>query len=136
MTEYEYEYEEEFDPSELVYIFYVQEVGVETTEYGVDKKNDRTYVDENRFDVEGGSSAYYYRLKTIKQDFDGADPKKITRESNEKLYQEVYNKIMTEFTDSKYNLYEDIVEELESQKTFKYCIGYNGEEYIVIFERF
>jgi len=69
MTEYEYEYNEEFDPSELVYIFYVQEVGVKTTEYGVDKKNDRTYVDENRFDVEGGSSAYYYRTKNNKTGF-------------------------------------------------------------------
>jgi len=75
-------------------------------------------------------------LKTIKQDFDGADAKEITREINTKLYQEVYNKIMNEFTDSKYNLYEDIVRELESQDTFEYCIGHNNKEYIAIFERF
>lgn len=132
--EYEKEYNEEFDPNELVYILYVQEVGVKVDATD-DIKNDETFIDEERHDIDSGSSAYYFKLDSVEQDFDGKDSEVISKVNSEKLYKNIFTRIMNEFTNSDYDLYEGKVEKLTTSKKFEYCIEYNGKEYIAIFKQ-
>lgn len=134
MTQYEQKYDEEYDPDELVYMFYVHNIGVETTDYNVDSQRDETYVEEEEYDA--GSVTHYFKLKVLKRDIEGEDPQVVPRNNIEYLYKKVFRKIMNNFDNSDYNLYEDKVDELTSTKKFEYCIEYRNKEYIAVFEKF